>query len=319
LDPGVGGSFNPPTCILGQIYYDGVGGGVGLRSDLAVDTIGGTIPCPDPSNPHVFSGVSGSAADAVGSVGYPGFGTTPSGTPYTIPCHHGPLLDQGTGVYCSQTPPFPDSSCGGAISPAGLGGMAWDTNSGYLLLTNENSVANINIGSIDVIDPRLTDTSCGGVSCGPWVVNSIPIPNCMPTGLSHGPGNNYLVGCADHDGKSFPANEYIITYTPGGTVNCVTAPFTNCIQINNVGGVDETWYNPTDNKYYLAARDMLPSAVMGVIDAKTNQWLYNMPTGSNAHSISVDPITNHAFVPLQAGTVCSTLASAGCVGVAAEQ
>ena len=28
---------------------------------------------------------------------------------------------------------------------------------------------------------------------------------------------------------------------------------------------------------------------MGVIDAKTNQWLYNMPTGSNAHSISVDP------------------------------
>ncbi len=27
-----------------------------------VDTVGGTFPCPDPSNPHVFSGVSGSAA-----------------------------------------------------------------------------------------------------------------------------------------------------------------------------------------------------------------------------------------------------------------
>src|ERR1700691_5522968 len=26
LDPSVGGSFNPPSCILGQIYYDGVGG-----------------------------------------------------------------------------------------------------------------------------------------------------------------------------------------------------------------------------------------------------------------------------------------------------
>ena len=59
--------------------------------------------------------------------------------------------------------------------------------------------------------------------------------------------------------------------------------------------MDETWYNPTDNKYYLAARDMLPSAVMGVIDAKTNQWLANMPTGSNAHSISVDPKTNHVL------------------------
>ncbi|MGC1535472.1 MAG: hypothetical protein WA795_06145, partial [Candidatus Sulfotelmatobacter sp.] len=36
LDPGNGGSFNPPSCILGQIYYDGAGGsasgGVGLNS-----------------------------------------------------------------------------------------------------------------------------------------------------------------------------------------------------------------------------------------------------------------------------------------------
>jgi hypothetical protein len=199
--------------------------------------------------------------------------------------------------------------------------MVWDPNSGLLLLANENSVGNINIGSIDVIDPKLTDTSCpGGVSCGPVVVNSIVMPNCMPTGVSHGPGNNFLIGCADHDGKAFPPNEYIITFTaPGNNINCVTPPLTNCVEINNVGGVDETWYNPTDNKYYLAARDMLPNAVMGVIDAGTNQWLYNMPTGSNAHSISVDPKTNHAFVPLQAGTVCSTLASAGCVGVAAEQ
>ncbi|HVI07846.1 MAG TPA: hypothetical protein VND65_06085 [Candidatus Binatia bacterium] len=321
LDPTIGGSFNPPSCILGQIYYDGAGGGVGLRSDLAVDTIGGTIPCPDPSNPHVFSGVSGSSTDAVGSVGYPGFGTTPSGTAYTIPCHHGPLLDQNTGAFCSQTPPFPDSNCGGAISPAGLGGMVWDPNSGYLLLANENSVANINIGSIDVIDPRLTDTTCGGVSCGPVVVDSLVMPNCMPTGVSHGPGNNFLVGCADHDGKSFPPNEYIITYTPGASIVCTSDPNTsvNCVPINNVGGVDETWYNPTDNKYYLAARDMLPTAVMGVIDAKTNQWLENMQTGSNAHSISVDPKTNHAFVPLQSGAVCTTLNSYGCVGVAAEQ
>ena len=58
---------------------------------------------------------------------------------------------------------------------------------------------------------------------------------------------------------------------------------------------------------------------MGVIDAGTNQWLYNMPTGSNSHSISVDPKTNHVFVPLQSGAVCSTLSSYGCVGVAAQQ
>ncbi len=333
LDPGNGGSFNPPSCILGQIYYDGVGGaasGLGLTNTVPVDTLPttpgnlstGTVACPDPSNPHVFSGVSGSAADAAPAISFPGFGITPSGTAYTIPCHHGPILDQNTGAFCSQAPPFTDVACGGAISPAGLGGMVWDPNSGLLLLANENSVGNINIGSIDVIDPQLADTTCGGVSCGPVVVNSIVMPNCMPTGISHGPGNNFLVGCADHDGKSFPFNEYIITFTaPGNNIVCTSDPKTsiNCVPINNVGGVDETWYNPTDNKYYLAARDMLPSAVMGVIDAGTNQWLYNMPTGSNAHSISVDPKTNHAFVPLQAGAVCSTLASAGCVGVAGEQ
>jgi hypothetical protein len=324
LDPGVGGSFNPPRCIIGQIYYDGAGGaasgGLGLTPSVPVDTVGNTFPCPDPSNPHVFSGVSGSAA-ADGPAGLPGIGTTPSGVSYTIPCHHGPIISYATGAFCSQTPPFADPTCAGAIAPAGLGGMTYDPNSNLWLLTNENSVATTQIGSLDAI--QIT-------ADGPVVVNSFQMYDCMPTGISQGPGDNFLVGCADHDGETFPANEYIISNTTSGNITCIPpknavpgAPqqglFINCLEITQVGGVDETWYNPGDNKYYLAARDMLPTAVMGVIDAGTNQWLYNMPTGSNAHSISVDPSTNHAFVPLQAGTVCSTLNSAGCVGVAAEQ
>ncbi|MFZ0199834.1 MAG: hypothetical protein WB523_12785 [Candidatus Sulfotelmatobacter sp.] len=320
LDPSVGGSFNPPRCIIGQIYYDGVGGaaaGVGLTSSIPVDTLGGAAPCPDPSNPHVFSGVSGSAA-ADGPAGLPGIGTTPMGVSYTIPCHHGPIISYANGAFCSQTPPFADPTCTGAIAPAGLGAMTYDPNTGNWLLTNENSVATTQIGSLDEI--QITAN-------GPVVVNSFPMYDCMPTSIVPGPGDNLLVGCADHDGQTFPANEYIISNTASGNVACVppnsgipNAPANaNCLEITQVGGVDEVWYNPGDNKYYLAARDFLPSAVMGVIDAKTNQWLANMPTGSNAHSISVDPSTNHAFVPLQAGTVCSTLASAGCVGVAAEQ
>ena len=324
LDPGVGGSFNPPRCIIGQIYYDGAGGaasgGLGLTSTVPVDTVGNTFPCPDPSNPHVFSGVSGSAA-ADGPAGLPGIGKTPLGVSYVIPCHHAPIISYNTGAFCSQTPPFSDSSCSGAIAPAGLGAMTYDPNSGFWLLTNENSVATTQIGSIDVIDLQL------GTGNGPVVVNSFPTYDCMPTSIVPGPGDNLLVGCADHDGETFPSNEYIISNTASGNVACVppntgipnAPPNANCLEITQVGGVDEVWYNPGDNKYYLAARDMLPTAVMGVIDAGTNQWLYNMPTGSNAHSISVDPSTNHAFVPLQAGTVCSTLASAGCVGVAAEQ
>ena len=298
--------FNPPSCILGQIYYDGAGGaasgGVGLSTIVPVDTVGATFPCPDPSNPQTFGGVSGSTLSLV-----PGVGTTPSGIAYTIPCHHGPIVDQTLGTFCSQT--APGGNCAGAIAPAGLGGMIWNTNTGHLLLTNGNSIGITNIGNIDEIDPRLTDTSCGGVSCGPVVVNSFVVPNCMPTSIVQGPGNNFLVGCADHDGEAFPPNEYVIDGTSGAIL----------ATINNVGGVDETWYNPGDNKYYLAARDMPNGPVMGVIDAKTNQWLQNVTTGANSHSIAVDPSTNHAFVPLQAGPNCTTQSANGCVGVYAEQ
>ncbi len=302
-------SFNPPRCILGQIYYDGAGGaasgGTGLNSATQVDEVGGTFACPDPSNPQALGGVSGSPA--TGALLGNGIGTTPAGVAYSIPCHHGPILDQSAGTFCSQTAPA--GSCAGAIAPAGLGGMVWNPNTGHLLLTNENAIGITNVGSVDEIDPRLTDASCGGLSCGPYVVNSYPQLNCMPTAIAQGPGNNFLVGCADHDGTAFPPNEYVIDGTSGAQL----------AEITNVGGVDEIWYNPGDNKYYLAARDMPTGPVLGVIDAKTNTWLVNVTTNSNSHSVAVDPSTNHVFVPLQPGGICGTSNTQGCVGVYAEQ
>jgi hypothetical protein len=322
LDPGVGGSFNPPSCIIGQIYYDGGGSGptasapaAPLDPNTPVDTVGGGFPCPDPSNPHVFSGVSGSAADA--AAGLPGIGVTPTGTAYTIPCHHASIISYTTGAFCNQTNPA--AGCAGAIAPAGLGGMTYDPGADKWLQANENSIATTNIGNVDVIDARLGNPN------GPIAVGSMVFPNCMPTGISQGPGEEFLVGCADHDGEAFPPNEYIINLaggfnaTTGYNVNCASTPLVNCVLITNVGGVDETWYNPGDNRYYLAARDMPTGGQMGVIDAGTNTWLVNVATGSNAHSIAADPSNNHVFVPLQAGAGCKTQSSNGCVGVYAQQ
>jgi hypothetical protein len=298
--PAPGASFNPPSCIIGQIYYDGAGGtasgGMGLSTIVPVDTVGGTFPCPDPSNPQTFGGVSGSLAS-----GIPGVGITPGGVQYTIPCHHGPILDVNAGGFCNQS--APSGTCSGAIAPAGLGGMAWNPSTGHLLLTNSNSIPVLNIGGVDEIDPRLGNPN------GPVVVNSFVTPNCMPTSITQGPGNNFLVGCADHDGEAFPPNEYIIDGTAG----------TILAEITNVGGVDEIWYNPGDNRYYVAARDMPNGPVLGVIDAGTNRWIQNVATNSNSHSVAVDPSTNHAFVPLQAGGLCTTQSSNGCIGVYAEQ
>jgi len=318
LDPGnAGTSFNPPSCIIGQIYYDGAGGiasggtgaTFGLNPNVPVDTViaafaaGGTpFPCPDPSNPHVFSGVSGGLANADPAIGLPGLGgVTPNGRAYTIPCHHGPIVDQTLGTFCSQG--VPGGNCSGAISPAGLGGMAWNPSTGHLLMSNPNSIAITNIGNIDEIDPRLGNPN------GPVVVNTFVVPNCMPTSIVQGPGNNFLVGCADHDGEAFPPNMYVIDGTSGKIIS----------EITEVGGVDEIWYNPGDNKYYTASRDMPNGPVMGVIDAATNTWLENVTTNANSHSIAVDSSNNHAFVPLQAGGICTSQSSNGCIGVFAEQ
>jgi hypothetical protein len=277
------GPINAPSCILGQIFYDGSPqNNIGAIVDDGGLNTG--IPCPDPSNPQVNAGMSGAPPYITGTA--------------SIPCHRGPILT-GAGAYCANQL-NPGAGCAGSISPAGLGAQAWDPNSGYFLLTNANSTGNLNVGSIDVIDPKNPT--------GPAVINSFPMLNCMPTSIVQGPGDNFLVGCADHDGEAFPPNEYVINGTSGAIL----------ATINNTGGVDEIWYNPGDNKYYTAGRDMSPPQ-MGVIDAGSNQWLANFPVNTNAHSIAVDPKTNHVFMPQQAGAICGTQTSNGCIDVIAEQ
>jgi hypothetical protein len=281
------GPINPPSCILGQIYYDGAPQN---NIDVPVDNVGLNGPagfvCPDPSNPQVNSGVSGAPPYITGTK--------------SIPCHHGPIITSA-GAFCSQT--NPGTGCNGALGLAGLGGHAWNPNTGHFLLTNGNSTANLTVGSVDDIDPR------PGNPNGPVVVNSFLTPNCMPTSIVQGPGDNFLVGCADHDGEAFPPNEYVINGTSGKILATIT----------QVGGVDEIWYNPGDNRYYLAARDMPTGPVMGVIDAATNLWLQNVVTNTNSHSVAVDPGNNHAFVPLQAGAGCTTQSQNGCIVVYSQQ
>ncbi len=297
------GPINVSTCILGQIYYDGASP---INNSAIVDNEPG-FPCPDPSNPQVNSGVSGAP---------------PYTDTITVPCHHGPIIDNGTGSYtlCNPTPQA-GANCIGAISPAGLGAHTWDPNTGYFLLTNSNSTGVIPVGSLDVINPKSPT--------GPVVIASYPIYNCMPTSIVQGPGDSFLIGCADHDGEAFPPNEYVVTNTTSNNVSCTpsdngflpaasTPANANCVQVFNTGAVDEIWYNPGDNKYYLAGRDMSPPE-MGVIDAGTNQFLANFPVNTNAHSIAVDPKTNHVFMPQQAGAICGTQTSNGCIDVIAQQ
>jgi len=231
-----------------------------------------------------------------------------------VSCHHGPMLTattatQAGGVFCPPGPGTPPG-CVGAIAIAGLGGSVFNPNTGHFLLTNGNSTADLTVGSIDEIDPfHAFTTTTGATVYGPAVMNSFPVPNCMPTGVDIGPGTDVLVTCAGHDGRTFAPTTYIMNGTTGAILST----------INFVGGADQGWYNPGDGKYYLGASNMIPGPVLGVIDARSRQWLQNVPTTGFSHSVAADPNTNHIFVPLGASPLCQSLASNGCVGVFASQ
>jgi hypothetical protein len=307
--PGTTFTANYASCILGQIYYDGApqNDDTVLIDDGGINGVNGFV-CPDPS--LQFYGTPGSPGLPVPS----GASGHAAGFNPDVPCHHGPQLTattatQAGGVFCAAGPGSP-AGCVGATGPAGLGGMIYYPPTNTFLLTNGNSTGDITVGSVDVIDPLHKITVGGVTKYVPAVINSFPIYNCMPTGLNLGPGTDVLVGCADHDGRAFAPSSVIINGTTGEVL----------ATINNIGFVDQTWYNPGDNNYYLGARDMPTGPVLGVINAGTRQWLQNVPTNGNAHSVAVDPKNNHIFVPLPAGgSNCETINADGCVGVYASQ
>jgi len=128
-------------------------------------------------------------------------------------------------------------------------------------------------GALAVIDPVAMK-----------VIQRIPLALCAPHGLAVGPNQELLVGCS----KEKDARSIIVNLRTGTVVATVT----------QVGGSDQVWYNPGDRRYYLAARANPGGPVLGVIDAGTHQWIENVPTAKNAHSVAVDPASNQAFVPL---------------------
>jgi hypothetical protein len=321
---------NYSSCVLGQIYYDGsaINDLSLLVDDASVDSA--ATPCPDPSlafaantiNPvtglnvataggGVPSGASGLNTGTTGN----NTGTPAAGTP-NIPCHHGPILvydatkPQATGGQYVAGQNCTTSTCMGSVGVAGLGGLIFYPPTQTFLLANTNSTLDLTVSSVDVIDPLYPfPNGSGGTTYGPAVINSFPIYNCMPAGLSLGPGTDVLVSCQDHDGRAFAPNAVIMNGTTGEVL----------ANINNIGYTDQTWYNPGDNNYYLASGGFPTGPVLGVINAGTRTWLQNVPTQGNAHSVAADPISNRIFVPLGPGALCQSQSAIGCIGVFASQ
>ncbi len=122
------------------------------------------------------------------------------------------------------------------------------------------------------------------------------VGSCGPSGIALGPAQHLLLGCGAQP-------TIVISALTGKPV----------ASIPQVGGSDEVWFNPGDDRYYLAARNNPGGPVLGIVDAETNTWIQNVPTSPNSHSVAADPRSNQIYVPLTASPVSPCLT--GCIGV----
>ena len=177
-------------------------------------------------------------------------------------------------------------------------------------------------GAVAVIDPRT-----GRVEA------TFPVDYCQPAGIALGPDQDLLLGCSvifdtagvaceepsatqaiDCHGNAARPTQLIIDAQSGEVER----------EIRGVGGSDEVWFNPGDDRYYTASRDNPLGPVLGVIDARRRRLDQIVPTFNTplvapepqggAKSVAVNPRNDHVLVALPGSNAFPDCLS-GCVAV----
>jgi hypothetical protein len=188
------------------------------------------------------------------------------------------------------------------------------------LVNNDNTLANPH-GEVDVIPAASILSQPAGSTPKVFTLANVkrfPLGNCDPTGLDLGPGTDMIVECRQGD-KGVALTTLIMDRTNGAVLKSV--PF---------GGGDQVTYDAARNRYLVAASRWHASGIndqgggcsatnpctpsLGVIDAASRTLVRTVPTGNNAHSVAVDPVTGQIFVPYSSATNpagCATCAANG--------
>ena len=127
---------------------------------------------------------------------------------------------------------------------------------------------------------------------------------CSPAGLALGANGKLMVGCG-------VASQSILLDPNANGGNGSTKSFPQ------VSGEDMVWFDPTTDRFFLAARLNPGGPVLGIIDGLTETFLQNVPTTPGDHSVAVDPVSGEVFVPFGGsfGTATNTICPLGCIGV----
>jgi DNA-binding beta-propeller fold protein YncE len=167
----------------------------------------------------------------------------------------------------------------------GIEGIIWSPTKSAFYVSIPSTKANPG-GQIDLVDPKAMK-----------VTQTFPLKDCYPHGIAFGPSQRIVVGCSgDAIAAGLKAQTLVIDASTGSVV----------ASISEAGGADIVAYNSGANQYVIAESNMTADGTkagaaapqLGVIDAATNKFLQSFPTAKSAHTVTVDPATNHIYVPV---------------------
>ena len=134
--------------------------------------------------------------------------------------------------------------------------------------------------------------------------------NCSPTGLAAAKNGQMLIGDGNFLSATTPAGSGAIIIDATGKV-IATFP--------GIQGIDQVWYDPTTNRWFLAAGNNPASnggPELAIIDAATDTIFQILKTTPGDHSVAVDPISGEVFVPFAANAGNTVFGCQnGCIGV----
>ena len=149
-------------------------------------------------------------------------------------------------------------------------------------------------GGLLIVDPHSSTTVYGAFDAA-TNTGVLALSDCGPNGASVGPNANLMLGCT-------PQN--VATNTTTQVINAHTKHF---VEVGNITGSDEVWYNAGDRRYYLGASRACGKAAgcpapaggaaLGVVNADTNFFIEKIPQSQNSHSVAADSERNRIFVP----------------------
>lgn len=131
-------------------------------------------------------------------------------------------------------------------------------------------------GAVLVIDPTNLVTP---------VEKVVPLVHCGPNGATDGPNGNVMFGCTPNNQAG--DNETTV-------LNVTTF---NYVDVGDLSGSDEVWFNEGSNRYYTGSSAMHGGAVLGVVNGTTNFLVEAIPQSSASHSVAADSRRNKVFVP----------------------